>query len=306
MSASHSSDANIAGTNQDPQYSEVLWIKDYWAQSLAVIGSIGAAAGGTWLGIDFASPEAKGHWFSSVPGVIFITSLILTFVGSIATARNADRISRIQLENRRLAAALEGAREDKRAAVEQAQQETYMMGRDYYALLDIQLAILANHTLGFGDTERVSVYRHDDGKFALLCRYSKNPIYQRRGRPFYPDNEGCIGKAWREGEDYIDDLPDPEHSSRDYEERLRRDWNIPAETTRNFKMKSRSYAALAIENHRDERVGVMVFESTRTDVLKSDQIKAVFLTTEAKRFAKFIESVKPFEASMAYAKGKGF
>lgn len=71
-------------------------------------------------------------------------------------------------------------------------------------------------------------------------------------------------------------------------------------------MKSRSYAALAIEDRSFRRVAVIVFESTRTNVLKLEGLKSVLDNTEGPRFAGFIDKVKPFEQSLLYARERGF
>jgi hypothetical protein len=62
----------------------------------------------------------------------------------------------------------------------------------YYELLSNQLSVLSNDTLGFGDTERISVYKHDGSAFVMIGRYSKHPEYVKKGRAIYPDNEGAM------------------------------------------------------------------------------------------------------------------
>ena len=73
-------------------------------------------------------------------------------------------------------------------------------GDDYFDIWRVKLAHIAK-TLGFGDQERVSIYKysHEHGVFYMLGRYSEGPDFVRRGRGVYPDNEGCIGRAWQGG-----------------------------------------------------------------------------------------------------------
>ena len=180
------------------------------------------------------------------------------------------------------------------------------MAQGYFEILDYQLSILANYALGFGDTERISVYKHDDGMFRLLGRYSKNPVFQKRGRPTYPDDQGCIGAAWRNGEAIVEKLPDPSTDLGEYAGCLHRDWDIPVDVSTGFRMRSRSLAAFALEDTHDRRIAVIVFESVRTDVLVYDTLREVVKSTENRRLTAFIDKMKPFEAVPGLAQERGF
>jgi hypothetical protein len=71
-------------------------------------------------------------------------------------------------------------------------------------------------------------------------------------------------------------------------------------------MKSRSLAAFAFDDVHGRRAAVIVYESTRTNVLKYQQLRDLS-KAEGRRFAEFLDEVKPTQdASLASAKRKGF
>lgn len=282
------------------------WLWDFLPQAVAIVGSALAAFAAAWLGVELTGNEGlTRQWWQSSPALVLWVGLLFNVGGSIWGARRGHTLSNLQGSVQSLKEKLDESEDEKRSAIDQAQQETFSMTQGFLEMLDAQLAILANQVLKLGDTERVSVYKYSESQFWLLCRYSKNPEFAKRGRQAYPDDQGCIGEAWHYGESYVDDLPEPS-SSHEYEERFRVQWHIPVEVTRNFRMKSRSYAALAIEDRSFRRVAVIVFESTRTNVLKLEGLKSVLDNTEGPRFAGFIDKVKPFEQSLLYARERGF
>jgi hypothetical protein len=179
--------------------------------------------------------------------------------------------------------------------------------QNYFELFKHQLSLLANTELHFADTERISVYKHDGEAFVMLGRYSKNPDYDKRGRGLYPDDEGVIGHAWHHGEAADDDLPDFVVVPDDYLEYTRNHWGITEEITRNFTMKSRTYAAFALEHPvRLERVAVVVFESTKVGKLTVDTLRRALETTEGKRIYQFLDMMQSIEPTPSYARSEGF
>lgn len=193
--------------------------------------------------------------------------------------------------------------EELRQFFEQTQQ-------DYFDLLRDQLLILANDVFHFGDTERISVYKHDGEAFLMLGRYSKNPDFDKRGRGIYPDDQGCISKAWREGFAFCKPaLPEPngKNGKAAWKERLEQEWGIPKSVSNNFRMKSRAYAALAIEDVESKRrVAVVVIESTRADRLSFSVIQEEFQIREGKRIARFLKKMELVEPSIRYAHEEGY
>lgn len=90
---------------------------------------------------------------------------------------------------------------------------------DYRQHFAHELKITLNDTWGHGDTERISVYRHEGSSFSMIGRYSENPEYTEPGRSIYPADQGVIGLAWTKGE-AVADLPDFESEPDEYYEAL--------------------------------------------------------------------------------------
>lgn len=142
---------------------------DYWPQLTATLGTIGFAAVGVLL-----SPADGGlAWLiSSLPGLLFLCACVLTLVGSVVVWSRAPGLRSLKRRVAELEAVLERAE------------------RDYYDQFAVELFVILKDELGYGDTERISVYRHRGGAFQMIGRYSDDPVYKRRGRSLYPDDEG--------------------------------------------------------------------------------------------------------------------
>lgn len=197
---------------------------DHWPQLAITLGSVGFAA----VGVLLTPPDGGFSWLvSSVPGLVFLCAAALTLVGSIVVWKRASGL----LSLRRRVAELE-------TIVERAE-------RDYYDQFAVELSVILKNVLGYGDTERVSVYRHRGGAFQVIGRYSDNPEFKRRGRTICPDDEGIIGRAWWE-ESATASLPDPDTKPDLYYRVLENEWNVDKTMAEEFTMKSRNYVARAL------------------------------------------------------------
>lgn len=121
---------------------------------------------------------------------------------------------------------------------------------------------------------RVSIYKHQDENFILLGRYSKNPIYNKRGREVYSDKEGFISKGWENQEFTIFNSPRWIGNGRDYKSFMKNNCFITDETLKKLTMKSCSFFILRIENE-DARnpLGVIVFEKISNSEININSIK---------------------------------
>ena len=141
----------------------------------------------------------------------------------------------------------------------------------------------------------------------MLGRYSEGPYFARRGRGVYPENEGCIGHAWRTGEGIATELPDPSTEYDEYVQRMIEDWNIDADALEQMEMKSRLICAIAIRDRTDlHRIAVIVFESTRTNGFSLEDIRKFVNGTQGREMAHLIEVLQSLEPSPDMAKSRGF
>ncbi len=258
---------------------------DYWPQLAVTLGTIGFAVVGVLL-----SPADGGlAWLVySVPGILFLIASALTLVSGVVIWRRAPRLRSLKSKVAELEAVLERAE------------------RDYYDQFAVELSVILKDILGYGDTERISVYRHRGGAFQMIGRYSDNPVYRSRGRSIYPDDEGIIGCAWREGSAAAN-LPDPDSQPERYYEVLENEWNIDWSTAQEFTMESRSYVAKALYEPKGvDRVAIVVVESTEAGILDTDEVLRAMETTEGKRVYQFLERKQSLEPDPRYAREEGF
>ena len=260
-------------------------LDDYWPQLAATLGTIGFAVVGVLL-----SPADGGlAWLvSSVPGLLFLCASVLTLVGSVVIWSRAPGLRYLKRRVAELEAVLERAE------------------RDYYDQFAVELSVILKDELGYGDTERISVYRHRGGAFQMIGRYSDDPVYKRSGRSIYPDDEGIIGRAWREGSATAD-LPDPDAEPERYYEVLENEWNVSRTTAEELTMRSRAYAARALYEPKGvDRVAIVVVESTRVGILDKEKVLRAMETTEGKRIYQFLERKQSLEPDPGYAREEGF
>ncbi|TWT74356.1 hypothetical protein [Allorhodopirellula solitaria] len=257
----------------------VLHLREHWSRMLAIPAGIGLAV--------------QWHWATvTIAGACFVAAEVGGWKRSVEVAKLAKGI------------------QDRDKEVELLKTICDQSQADYFDLLRDQLVILANDTLGFTDTERISVYKHDGEAFLMLGRYSKNPAFNKRGRSIYPDNQGCIAKAWREGAVFMTEpLPEPSTKAKKklWKQKMKSDWCIPFGTSNTFSMKSRVYAAVAIEDaETHHRVAVVVLESTSNKIFDNDAIREEFETKEGKRIARFLKKMESIEPSIVFAQSEGY
>jgi hypothetical protein len=177
----------------------------------------------------------------------------------------------------------------------------------YQDLLRRTLDATAGKKLGLGPEDRVSVYKHEGDAFQLLARCSRNPNFEgSKGRALYPANQGCISKAWANGEADLHNLPDPVAKSWAYEAEQQK-CGIPLDVARGFRMKSRSYAAFTIRrlSNRKPRA-VIVFESIDPTRMTVQTCKPVLQSQLGELLEHFFEVFEEFEPSIGLAGKEGY
>jgi hypothetical protein len=127
--------------------------------------------------------------------------------------------------------------------------------------------------LNFTHTERISVYKVYNNKFKLIGRTSVDPLLSGVGRVEYPINEGFIGKGWREGEYFIENLPDTNAAGGNtYYNAINRIHPIPRSVIDGIKMKSRNFFIYRINGYDGNPKAVLVFESLNPTSFTKDFI----------------------------------
>lgn len=170
----------------------------------------------------------------------FILTLVGAILGPVRNFRNTLRATRLSGLEQELGTAKNAVQELSR----------------------VELADLSDR-LNYSTNERISLFMpaHNRSNFRLVARYSITNEFMERGRATYPLDQGCLGRAWQNGEATVLDLPDPQIQLQAWKDRLRADWQIPEEVSAHFRMRSRTCIAFGIYPALKPCQGVIVFES---------------------------------------------
>ena len=153
--------------------------------------------------------------------------------------------------------------------------------------------IFISKALGFNNKHRISVYLHVGKDFNRIGRYSENPNYDKAGRKLYPENQGCIAKAWEQGT-FQDVLPDPKNLE-EYKKVLEERYNIDSKTADNLTMKSRSYVGIRLTDPRTRlHRGVIIFETTLATNVNLGTVQNIFDKEKEEELAKYISEFLPW------------
>jgi hypothetical protein len=138
------------------------------------------------------------------------------------------------------------------------------------------MAWLIIHETGLWSDDRVSFFIEDPRRRGLLLttRASRRATYATdQDHGLYDYGVGCLGEAWDGGSVYVDDLPNPESQTADWQNALLNDWAIPLEASAAMTMKSRTVFAQRVDAGLGQRwLGVVVVESTKVPETAEDAI----------------------------------
>jgi hypothetical protein len=183
-------------------------------------------------------------------------------------------------------------------------------GDPYQGLLravPTELARVLKEELGYGDTERISVYRHRGRTFQLLGRYSENPQFDRRTTRLYPDHQGVVAKAWEDRTAAELSLPDPEGDEASYYQTLEEKWSMDEETTRQLTMRSRALVGCAIYEPKGvDREAVVIVESARVGTITREEVVRAMEGEAGSRIYEFLEREESNEPDPNYAKEQDY
>lgn len=221
-------------------------------------------------------------------GVVFVVGLVVSGVALIVTPlRN--------YKNSLAASRLRELREE----LARTQQVVVELTR-------LELAGLFSQ-LGYATNERISLFApsKDRSHLRLVARWAIADRYRSFGRTAYPLDQGCVGRAWQEEEAVVDDLPDPESDYDGWSARLWTEFRVPLAVSANFRMRSRTCMALAI-NPPGSRLkpcqGVLVVESqvvpteaTYTPYLELRKLRQFLKKAEMAKLARLLEILNDLE-----------
>ncbi len=115
-------------------------------------------------------------------------------------------------------------------------------------------------------TARITVYYHLDRTFTRVARFAEDDAMERHGRPTYPDDQGIIGLTWSSSrKKVVTGLPEDVD---EWIEECVNTYRMEEDVCRRIEMRSRSFLGLRLE-HANEKIGVLVIESTRPRGLTS-------------------------------------
>lgn len=266
-----------------------ILIENHWTDLCNGLGAIGLGIAGVLTGI-----KNFRQLYTTPYGLLMIIASIISIIGVTFHIKKSNNLIILKHQNQQLTNQLEKAIKK----IEKTQQ-------GYSELLNYNLITLFN-SLNFNNSERISVYKHDEkaSVFTLLSRHSKNPKYKKKGRAIYPDDQGCIGRAFSEGKHSISDLP--AHTTKKYQEIMHSEYNMSKDIVSKLAMPTRAYAAFAIANMYDIMLGVIVFESIHPDGLDNDKIDEIMSLNEAERIAYLLEKMQEKEPVISMANSEGY
>ncbi len=202
-----------------------------------------------WFGVDGLKVGKFVYYF------IIILSLLL----GIISVKNGQEVNSLQIINDEKSNKIN----DLETILNEVVEETNELFNSYLRLFV--------KNLNFTHNERISVYKVYENKFKLIGRVAVDPTLSCVGRSEYPISDGFIGKGWREGEFFINNLPDS--SSSNYKTYLKAviDVNfISKEVVNSLKMKSRNYFVYRINGFDGVPKAVIVFESLNPSCFEKD------------------------------------
>lgn len=252
------------------------------------------AVGGLLLafgGLSGLNPWEDGwvQFALSFPGVVFMIGAALILLGAYAGIRRTRTVGPLLKK------------------LEKYEAMSERLVGTHYDLCSTTLARISRDTFGYGDTERISVYRHRGGNaFQIMGRHSEDITFKRKGRLIYPADQGVLGHAWRHRV-ATTELPDPHKQSEEYYRVLEDEWNISRRVAEGFTMKSRSLVACARYDLKGiDPVAVVVVESTEVGILEEDRVREAVNGKEGDLIYDFFEMMQPLEPNAEDTHGQGF
>ncbi len=267
---------------------------EFSTRHLAPWASFSALISGGLVTYDFASLKPR---YPSWPGlfdvldsgffvIVFLVSAVFAAALAWISAKHQKSISDVQGE------------------IEETRDQIAEIGNNIRFLFDGLLLNLSKK-LDFKqeDQARISIYVHEnsEGRFIPCGRYSPNPVLRKPGRTAYPDNQGCIAKGWRSGWHYDDQFPETNSKHQSY---CGSNYDIPRDTHRNLKMRSRVFAAMRLVDTSGAPLAVMVVESENATQFDPNKLQSD-MESIASDFSQMISTLRQHIPSPSDASDRG-
>lgn len=193
--------------------------------------------------------------------ILYILFVIIAIICALFSYEDSKTVKSLEKDNEKQASKIIDLETGLTEAVKEMQE-----------LFNYYLLILVKN-LDFTHTERISVYKVFDDSFVLIGRSSHNPNLRLAGRSNYPLNEGFIGKAWAEGEYFINDLPDQTQRNGDtYYNKVNGICAIPRDVINNMSMLSRTFYINRINGYDALPKAIIVIESLEANAFTKEEV----------------------------------
>jgi hypothetical protein len=260
------------------------WLDDHWIEAASAICSVLFAISGLALNSENLEQffETSHHQTIKRWAARVMLGLMVPGVGLLGA--NLRRVKRVSI----LEDQVQSLSEDKQVFTENVR-----------SLIDGYLVNLASAKLAFGSrrdcSDRITLYSHDEAahQFVLAGRYSPNPTHHARRRSEYPDDEGCLSRAWQTGSDFVDHLPDPIVEIDEYAKQQHARSRFPIDQARQLTMKSRSYYAYRVMDSRNRKpIAAVVVESTAQNRFTRNQLDQIFNNDERQFMSDLLDAIQ--------------
>lgn len=157
--------------------------------------------------------------------------------------------------------------------------------------------------------ERISLYIHDSiSGFQMIARSSMNPQLETIGRRWYPDNQGLISHAWKNG---ITVAAMPKGDA-EWSRKCVSKYSMEKEVADNISMKSVMYGVIRINNKAGDPLAVVVVESMNRKYTITDLRKLLNTTfgdgdhnLVKNQLIELIETHRPWLGNLTSAQERG-
>ena len=192
-----------------------------------------------------------------------------------------------------------------RSKLKDTESKLSILNNNIKELFEGLLMSFANSELNFsnqnGNNERISLYlvkKNFDNNFLHLypiARYASNPEYRKIIRSQYSINKGCIGKAYSEDWHYDGNVD---------ENKCIESYGYTTDEYKDIRMKSKTYASIALKDTRNNIIGILVVESIIQNWMSERTLKSK-LSNQAKYYAEICITLKEYIDSKALINNQG-